>query len=255
MSHSATHDANAGRDASGVRRRLGLPVVLAAIAVLAAVIAVLDQVTKNWTEDNLSLHQPRPLIGEFLQLRLLYNSGAAFGMGAGITPVVTVVQIGIAIAVLIYAVMAVRSMWWTISLGLVLGGALGNIHDRLLRPPSPFRGEVVDFLELPNWPVFNIADMAVVGGAILVILLGVIGVPSDPAVAEAEAAEEAERAAKRTHRADPPTHRPDSQTVRPEPRAAAPTSDGPAGIDAPSSAAGVAESSPDRGPDDPGPRT
>src|SRR5690625_7169491 len=77
-------------------------------------------------------------------------------------------------------------------MSLILGGALGNIHDRLLRPPGPFRGEVVDFLQLPNWPVFNVADMPAVGGAILVLLLGLIGVPADPAVAEGAAAENAE---------------------------------------------------------------
>ncbi len=76
---------------------------------------------------------------------------------------------------------------------MILGGALGNIHDRLLREPGPFHGEVVDFLELPNWPVFNVADMAVVGGAILVVLLGILGRPYDPAedpVEDADAQEQ-----------------------------------------------------------------
>mgnify|MGYP000995928693 CR=1 FL=1 len=70
-----------------------------------------------------------------------------------------------------------------------MGGALGNIHDRLLRAPGPFHGAVVDFLELPNWPVFNVADMAVVGGAILVIALGLFGLDADPARAVQEQAE------------------------------------------------------------------
>jgi signal peptidase II len=65
-----------------------------------------------------------------------------------------------------------------------MGGALGNIHDRLLRAPGPFHGAVVDFLELPRWPVFNVADMAVVGGAILIVALGLFGLEADPARAE-----------------------------------------------------------------------
>lgn len=180
MNRSATDPANAGRDASGVRRPLPLTAVLAIVLVLGAAIAVADQVTKNWAESTLPLGRSEPLLGEILQLHLLYNSGAAWGMGAGATPVVTCLQLLICVGVLVFAVRGVRSPWWALSLGLIIGGALGNIHDRLLRPPGPFRGEVVDFLQLPNWPVFNVADMGVVGGAILLVLLSVIGVPSDP---------------------------------------------------------------------------
>ncbi|MGO1390609.1 signal peptidase II [Brachybacterium alimentarium] len=155
-------------------------------------LAVADQLTKNWAEANLHELVPQPFLGEFLQLTLLYNSGAAWGMGSGITPVVTCLQVAIVIGVIVFAVRAVRSPWYTLALGLVLGGALGNIHDRLLRPPGPFHGEVVDFLELPHWPVFNVADMAVVGGALLIVLLGVIGHAADPAEVDAEAEAEAE---------------------------------------------------------------
>ena len=144
-------------------------------------IAVIDQITKNWAVDSLPLLEPQPFIGEILQLTLLYNSGAAWGMGSEITPVVTCLQLVIVAGVILFAVKAVRSPWYTAALGLIMGGALGNIHDRLLREPGPFRGAVVDFLELPSWPVFNIADMAVVGGAIMIVALGVFGVASDPA--------------------------------------------------------------------------
>lgn len=170
---------------------MSLGSVLTGVGVLAAVLAILDQVTKNWAEANLPLLEPQPLLGEILQLTLLYNSGAAWGMGSAITPVVTALQIAIAIGVVVFSIKAVRSLWYTLAMGLILGGALGNIHDRLLRPPGPFRGEVVDFLQLPNWPVFNVADMAVVGGAVLVVVLGVIGVHADPATASGERAETA----------------------------------------------------------------
>ena len=181
MNSALSQSASAGPEGSGARRRLSRRTVLWTIAAIGAVIAVIDQITKNWAVDSLPLLEPQPFIGEILQLTLLYNSGAAWGMGAEITPVVTCLQLAIVAGVIVFAVKAVRSPWYTAALGLIMGGALGNIHDRLLREPGPFRGAVVDFLELPNWPVFNIADMAVVGGAIMIVALGLFGVASDPA--------------------------------------------------------------------------
>ncbi|GAA4530985.1 signal peptidase II [Brachybacterium paraconglomeratum] len=192
MNAPASTPTSAGPTGSGARRRLSRGTVLGTIAVIAAVLAVIDQITKNWAVENLPLLDPQPFLGEVLQLTLLYNSGAAWGMGAEITPVVTCLQIAIVIGVIVFALKAVRSPWYTAALGLIMGGALGNIHDRLLRDPGPFHGAVVDFLELPNWPVFNVADMAVVGGAILIVALGLFGVDSDPAHADAaDAAAEA----------------------------------------------------------------
>ncbi|MGO1895167.1 MAG: signal peptidase II [Brachybacterium sp.] len=181
----------AGPRGAGARRRLSRRTVLSIIAAIGAVIAVADQITKNWAVASLPLLEPQPFIGEILQLTLLYNSGAAWGMGAEITPVVTCLQLAIVAGVIVFAVKAVRSPWYTVALGLIMGGALGNIHDRLLREPGPFRGAVVDFLELPNWPVFNIADMGVVGGAIMIVALGLFGVASDPAHDEPAPSEEA----------------------------------------------------------------
>ena len=180
---------SAGPQGSGARRRLSRPAVLAVVGVLAAVLLVADQVTKNWAVATLPELDPQPFLGDVLQLTLLYNTGAAWGMGAEITPVVTCLQIAIVIGVIVFAVRSVRSPWYALALGLIMGGALGNIHDRLLRAPGPFHGAVVDFLELPNWPVFNVADMAVVGGAILVIALGLFGLDADPARAAQEQAE------------------------------------------------------------------
>ncbi|WP_394214487.1 signal peptidase II [Brachybacterium vulturis] len=181
MNNAATESASAGPEGSGARRRLSRGAVLGIMGVIAAVLAVSDQITKNWAVANLEELVPQPFLGEFLQLTLLYNTGAAWGMGSEITPVVTGAQITIVIGVIVFALKAVRSPGYALALGLVLGGALGNIHDRLLRDPSPFHGAVVDFLELPHWPVFNIADMAVVGGAILIIALGLFGIAADPA--------------------------------------------------------------------------
>ena len=190
MNSALSQSASAGPEGSGARRRLSRRTVLWTIAAIGAVIAVIDQITKNWAVDSLPLLEPQPFIGEILQLTLLYNSGAAWGMGAEITPVVTSLQLAIVAGVIVFAVKAVRSPWYTAALGLIMGGALGNIHDRLLREPGPFRGTVVDFLELPNWPVFNIADMAVVGGATMIVALGVFGVASDPAHDEEDSSAE-----------------------------------------------------------------
>ena len=190
MNSALSQSASAGPEGSGARRRLSRRTVLWTIAAIGAVIAVIDQITKNWAVDSLPLLEPQPFIGEILQLTLLYNSGAAWGMGAEITPVVTCLQLVIVAGVIVFAVKAVRSPWYTAALGLIMGGALGNIHDRLLREPGPFRGAVVDFLELPSWPVFNIADMAVVGGAIMIVALGLFGVASDPAHDEEDSSAE-----------------------------------------------------------------
>lgn len=187
MNAASTESTSAGPEGSGARRRLSRRTVLLGMAAIGVVLAILDQISKNWAEANLPLLEPQPFLGEILQLTLLYNTGAAWGMGAEITPVVTCLQIVIVIAVIVFAVRAVRSGWYTLALGLILGGALGNIHDRLLRDPSPFHGAVVDFLELPNWPVFNVADMGVVGGAVLVVALGLFGIAADPATDDAPA--------------------------------------------------------------------
>lgn len=158
-------------------------------------VVVADQASKAWAESSLEHNVSVPLFGELLQWRLIYNSGAAFGMGSQITPILTCVQIAIAVGIVVGLVRVVRNRWWALALGLLLGGALGNIHDRLLRPPGPFHGFVVDFLQLPRWPIFNIADIAVTSGAILLILLTFRGVPAGRA--PAASAEEPDASARR----------------------------------------------------------
>lgn len=194
MSTPDPTSASAGPQRAGARRRLSRPVVLAVVGALALVLLVMDQVTKNWAVATLPELDPQPFLGEVLQLTLLYNSGAAWGMGAEITPVVTCLQMAIVLGVIVFAIRSVRSPSYALALGLIMGGALGNIHDRLLRAPGPFHGAVVDFLELPHWPVFNVADIGVVGGAILIVALGLFGVDADPARAEEEQAEAAQDA-------------------------------------------------------------
>ncbi len=151
------------------RRRLFL--LLTAIAVVTY---LLDQLSKWWAVTALTDEQPRDLIRSFLRLDLIRNPGAAFSIGTGNTWVLTI----IAVVVLIVVVRASRrlgSRGWAWALGLLLGGALGNLTDRLVREPGLGRGHVVDFLNYNGWFIGNVADIAIVSAAILIGLLALTG--------------------------------------------------------------------------------
>lgn len=150
-------------------RRLTIVVLVAAAAVLA-----LDQVTKQLALTHLSIEESVPVLGEVLRLTLVFNPGAAFSLGTSFTPVIAAIQALIAIAIVV-ASLRVRSWPWALVLGGLLGGALGNLTDRLLRQPGFGRGHVVDFLQLPYWPVFNVADIFVVACAIGIVLISMTG--------------------------------------------------------------------------------
>lgn len=138
----------------------------------------LDQLTKWWAEDALADGQPRQVIGDLLQFRLVYNPGAAFSTGTSYTALLTLVALTV-IVVVIRLAPRLQSRAWAVALGLILGGALGNVTDRIFRDPAPFRGEVVDFIELPHWPIFNIADCAITVAAVLFVLLSLRGIGID----------------------------------------------------------------------------
>jgi signal peptidase II len=154
------------------RRRLS---VLFGVAIL---VYVLDQSTKYLAVRNLSGRDPIPLIDGLLSLRLVRNSGAAFSIGTGLTAVFSIVAF-LVVLVILRSARRLASLGWAISLGLVLGGATGNLTDRLLRSPGVLQGHVVDFLEFPNFPVFNIADSAIVCGGALLVLLTMRGIAID----------------------------------------------------------------------------
>jgi signal peptidase II len=145
---------------------------------VAAVGLVIDQVTKVLAVDALTGEPPRPLVGELLQLNLTYNPGAAFGLGAGFTVAFAVLAL-IATGVATYFAFRVRTFAWAVAVGLVIAGVGGNLIDRVVRAPGPFRGHVVDFLQLPNWPIFNVADMCINAGAILIVIQFIRGVNID----------------------------------------------------------------------------
>jgi signal peptidase II len=137
---------------------------------VAAVIVVVDQLTKIWAVGALS-DGPVAVIGRWLQFRLTRNPGGAFSLLTGLTPVLAV----LAVVMVVYIVRTTRRTTDTVmaySLALVLGGAVGNLVDRMLRSPGFLRGEVVDFIKVPNWPTFNIADSAITVGVILIAIRG-----------------------------------------------------------------------------------
>lgn len=156
------------------RRRRALLVVLLA----AVVVVVLDQLTKLWAVATLEGRAPVAVLGDWLQLTFVRNPGAAFSLGAGSTLIVSLLALAI-VAVLLVKARSLTSVWWAVAVGAMVGGALGNLVDRTVREPGLLRGHVVDFLALPNWPVFNVADMAVVGAAILMGILAVVGIDFD----------------------------------------------------------------------------
>jgi signal peptidase II len=143
---------------------------LTAVVVLAA-----DITSKALVVAKLSDRGPVHVIGHVLQLVLTRNAGAAFSVGTGSTIVFTAVAVVVAV-VIARTARRLRSRGWAVSLGLLLGGALGNLSDRIFRSPGVFRGHVVDWIQLPHWPVFNLADSAIVAGGVLAVLLSMRGV-------------------------------------------------------------------------------
>lgn len=149
-------------DTTPVRR---LPLALG----IAALVLVLDQATKFWAVHALTGREPVPVLGDFLQLRLLYNAGAAFSMGEGATWVFTIIAAA-AVVVLLWYVTRPHPKGMVISLALLLGGATTHLGDRLFRAPGFARGHVVDFIDYNGWFVGNVADIALTGGAVLLLI-------------------------------------------------------------------------------------
>lgn len=155
------------------------------IAIAAAVIAV-DQLTKHWALSALADGRTIDLVWT-LRFRLVFNSGMAFSQGEGLGPLIGVVAIGIVVVLLVSLRKGAGGLG-TVGVGLVVGGALGNVMDRLFRGDGWFRGAVVDFIDLQWFPVFNVADVAINVGAACLILGALIGARTDAAVdADADA--------------------------------------------------------------------
>ena len=137
---------------------------------LVAGIVVLDQLTKAWVVATLA-DGPQSIIGDTVELRLSRNPGGAFSLLTGFTPLIAALAVVVAF-VLARMVRRTTDPVMIVGLSLVLGGALGNLSDRVFRSPGFMRGEVVDFIRVGPWPSFNVADSAITIGAVLLVLWG-----------------------------------------------------------------------------------
>src|SRR5439155_4647551 len=144
----------------------------------AAAVLIADVVSKVVVVATLQPGEQVDLLGHALRLTETRNAGAAFSVGTSATILFTAVAVAV-VVVIVRQARRLTSAGWAVTLGLLLGGALGNLVDRLLRSPAPLRGHVVDWIELPHWPVFNLADSAIVIGGCLAVLLASRGVPLD----------------------------------------------------------------------------
>jgi signal peptidase II len=152
---------------------------IALLAGIAALVLVVDALTKVVAVARLEGREPVELLGGAVYLVLVRNPGAAFSLATGYTWVLSLVAVAV-VVVIVRISRRLRSTGWAVALGLVLGGALGNLVDRLFRTPGPLRGHVVDVVSLfaPDgsvWPVFNLADSCIVSGGVLLVLLALTG--------------------------------------------------------------------------------
>lgn len=161
------------------RRARALPLLLLAIVVYAA-----DQLSKNWVVANLPEGRTVPVLGDFLQWHFVRNPGAAFSMASGMTWVFTLLAV-VVLGAILWQSRRLGSRSWAIFFALLLGGVAGNLTDRLIREPGFPEGHVIDFILTPwmwlgfNPAIYNVADIAIVTGMILFIVVSLLGLPID----------------------------------------------------------------------------
>jgi signal peptidase II len=164
----APHTVPAGR-----RRRL-----LTVLATLTVGVLVVDQATKAWALSALQPGERTALVGDLLGLSLIRNPGAALSLATGMTWVLTVIAV-VVVVVVVRASRRIGSRGWAVALGLLLGGAIGNLVDRFFREPGPARGHVVDFIAYGRLFIGNVADIAIVGAAAVIVVLAARGIGLD----------------------------------------------------------------------------
>ncbi|WP_341925907.1 signal peptidase II [Nocardioides psychrotolerans] len=165
-------------------------------AAIALVVYLVDILTKIVAVEELA-DRDIPLVGDFLVLHLTRNPGAAFSTGTQFTEVLSVIAI-IAVVVVLWLSRRLGSAGWATALGFLLAGVAGNLTDRIFRAPGPLRGHVIDFLMLPNWPVFNFADVAINIAAGLILIQAFRGIRIDGTREGADEPERTEPEAKQT---------------------------------------------------------
>lgn len=154
---------------------------LLALFAVAVVAYALDLVSKMIVVAKLEHHEPIEIIGDWLQFNAIRNAGAAFGMGEAFTVIFTFIAAAV-IVVIARLARKLYSLPWAIALGMLLGGALGNLTDRIFRSPGVFEGAVVDFIAPKGFAVFNLADSAIVCGGFLIVILSFRGLDPDGTV-------------------------------------------------------------------------
>jgi signal peptidase II len=154
--------------------------IIAALAFVAVAAYLLDQVTKHLVTTRLVEGESVDVVGEFFQLHFVRNPGAAFSLASGTTWVFSIAASAVVVAIIVFA-RRIRSRAWAVMLGMLLGGTLGNLTDRLTREPSFGQGHVIDFLYFPSLlpAIFNLADIFIVSSMGLLLLLTLLGVNLD----------------------------------------------------------------------------
>ncbi|GLW58959.1 hypothetical protein Kpho01_69690 [Kitasatospora phosalacinea] len=180
------------------RRRISVLLVVALLAYLIDLGSKLLVVAKLEGRSS-----PIDVIGDWMTFQVIRNPGAAFGMGQAMTLLFTAIAAGV-IVVIWRIARRLYSLPWAIALGLLLGGALGNLTDRLFRAPSVLRGHVVDFISVQHFAVFNLADSAIVCGGILVVLLSFRGSNPDGTTHGGQAPKAEEKAGAESGAAEAP---------------------------------------------------
>jgi signal peptidase II len=177
---SLSHADSSLDDTQPVPSRASIRVLL--LAAFALPYAV-DQATKWLAVDRLTGQPDKELVGDLLVLHLTRNAGAAFSTGTGYTGLFSCLAI-VAVLVVLWISRRVGNAGWAIALGLLLAGITGNLTDRLFRAPGVLRGHVVDFLMLPHWPIFNVADMCINVAAALILVQAFRGIRLDGSLIE-----------------------------------------------------------------------
>ena len=184
MTDASSPDATPSADAAPAgsapvaRARPGRVLLLSVFTGLAVFAYIFDQLTKLWVTATMTEGERIPVLPPLLHWYYIRNSGAAFSIGENVTWVFTIIMAAVSVTILLQ-LRKLGSLWWAVALGLLLGGALGNLTDRLFREPSFAMGRVVDFIQLPNFAIFNIADSAVVSSVVIICLLTLRGISLD----------------------------------------------------------------------------
>lgn len=154
-------------------------IALIVLATVAVVVLAIDQLSKLLVTTNLTLGEPVPVLGRLLQFQYVLNPGAAFSLGSGTTWIFAIIASAVAVFIILFA-RRIRSLSWAVLFGLLLGGNLGNLADRLFREPGFGIGHVVDFIRVLGFPaIFNIADIAIVSSMGLFVILTIRGIGLD----------------------------------------------------------------------------